>query len=256
MALVELHVLEMAMIPTVESYQLFILKRLAQLSDRHPAALRDEVDHARDLLTRHAHEKFDEVSQLNLALAALNQAVLDIEHAIDDPDFNAPNEIEAIESNRAARRSNPPQEPLPPQPALSKPAAPTQQPVTAGAARPRPAETVRKPRLWPVAILAAAVGGVAGAAVMWALAPSGGVSRDPIVGAWQWAGGARVELARDGSFTFNGRPAGHYFATSDRHFILIHANGRFVDYVTLDATAGRLVGVSAAGAEVNATRLR
>ncbi len=116
-------------------------------------------------------------------------------------------------------------------------------------------------RGWIAAATAGAIaGGVAGfMAGFFAgdLSGSGrGASLAPVVGDWTWMGGAQVRFIKNGSFTFNGRPAGHYFATSARHFILIHDNGRFVDYVTLDSEGRTLTGYSAAGVPINATRVR
>ncbi len=76
------------------------------------------------------------------------------------------------------------------------------------------------------------------------------------MGDWRWEGGAKVTLGPDGRFAFNERPAGYYFAATNRDFILVHGNGRFIDYLSLSADGARLTGFSAAGAAINATRMR
>jgi hypothetical protein len=110
------------------------------------------------------------------------------------------------------------------------------------------------------AIVGTVAGGIAGFLGGFAAGNLSGAGGAPslaaVAGDWTWMGGARVRFVENGSFTFNGRPAGHYFATSGRHFILVHENGRFVDYVTLDGDGQRLIGYSAAGVQISATRVR
>ena len=85
---------------------------------------------------------------------------------------------------------------------------------------------------------------------------AGGLPLEPVTGEWRWSGGALVTMNRDGTFRFGNGPPGYFFATSARHFVLVHENGRVIDYATLDPSGEKLVGGNSIGGRFSAERIR
>lgn len=86
----------------------------------------------------------------------------------------------------------------------------------------------------------------------------GGGRFDALAGRWNWVAGQTLEIAADGSFkVFEGnRQINSGMATVEGgRYVLRHANGGWVDTVTLSADGKLLSGTNNAGANVSGTRM-
>jgi len=108
-------------------------------------------------------------------------------------------------------------------------------------------ERAEPPRPAPSRFMAFALAGVIGLAAgllgayaysLFAAPPY--VGDGSFVGRYIWSNGADVELRPDGTFLWNRERVGYYYRTSPLNIIMVHQDGRAVDYLTADAPYGQL----------------
>jgi hypothetical protein len=232
-------------------YSLFFLRRLAGAPQDDMSRL-SELEASLDEARAHSARAFSQGDERAVAEADAEIAAAVVRDMLAQPGFDIAAGIARLEAQRVGRNTTR----QAPQPTQLQPApvpAPPAQPLVAAAAPlPLPApHSLRK-----VGIAAAVAGALAGAAVGYLMRAPAPPSIAAAIGDWRWEGGAKVSLGGDGRFLFNDRLAGYFFAATDRDFVMVHGQGRFVDYVSLSADGARLTGYSAAGVALNATRLR
>jgi hypothetical protein len=143
----------------------------------------------------------------------------------------------------------------PPKPPLAgavvdPPANRTRTAAASARSAPRPA-----PRglILALALASGLAGGIGGA---WLMRPQppGFVGDDRVIGQWAWSNGVTVELQKNGAFLWDKEQAGYFFRTGPNSLIMIHRDGRAVDYLTADADFRNLRGYTARGDAISAAR--
>jgi hypothetical protein len=245
-------------------YGLFFLRRLAAQGQHATPAHAAELAAALQAARTHAAQAFADPIQRSAALEDADHAAAAVQDLASSPDFEASVAIEKLEALRVLERDNLRQPIGPDAQSTATESVPIAKEEATVLAPPASSKTIPAPSasnparvpLGKIALVAGLAGALAGFAAGYLTQGTSSPALGAVTGDWRWDGGAKVTLGSDGRFSFNERPAGYFFAATNRDFVLIHGNGRFIDYLSLDAAGNRLSGFSAAGVAVNATRMR